>query len=83
MLRNHADGFCCLGVLCDVADPKGWHLRSPLDQWHYEGDKDCPSKELLEQVGLNYIDAWDLATFNDNGATFEEIIPAIRAKAHA
>jgi hypothetical protein len=61
-LRN-SDGFCCLGVLCDLysQEPftKGWVFHGdkenalPQDYWKFDGEKEWLPKSVMEWAGLS------------------------------
>lgn len=40
-LTNGNETFCCLGVLCDVTDPKAWGAH---DEWYYGTGEDKDSE---------------------------------------
>lgn len=50
------DGFCCLGVLCDLENPNAWTLMPPADEYsesHYEWDwKDRPEADNEHYVAM-------------------------------
>ena len=73
-LRDADNRFCCLGVLCDIVESRGWRQTVP-GSWHFHdentGHTDCA-----------YAPAWvlsiekqiALANMNDrDGKTFAEI----------
>jgi hypothetical protein len=82
------DNFCCLGVLCDIIDSKGWTPNtSPYDgsqwlvdsiHWWWSDGDGCAAGALPVKV-LNRINLFDeqeefvLMDMNDSGKTFEEI----------
>jgi hypothetical protein len=83
------EGFCCLGVLCDVVAPTGWERRrsayiSKVDYFH-EGAYDVPVPSVCRAAGLPDGDDPDIHSFlgelteaNDvEGLTFEEIADVI------
>jgi hypothetical protein len=93
-LRNATDEFCCLGVLCDLADPSKWERttsdeRHEVYAWGAEASTQLIHNEDLElAIGLNGMvsNTWGsftiqdvLAQHNDNGATFAEIADMIDA----
>lgn len=49
------DTYCCLGVLCDIADPEGWESTIPesgtTGNLHH-GYGGTPSPDTLDRVGL-------------------------------
>lgn len=64
------DSYCCLGVLCDLADPAGWGALE--DGWAgtpanlvSEGNE-LPPIELIERVGLQAPDMHSLIGLNDD-----------------
>lgn len=68
--------YCCLGVLCVVGKFRGWRRRYNLP--------DRIAKKVFGDAGLNngkevHIKGVknELASHNDNGATFKEIADAI------
>lgn len=80
------NNFCCLGVLCDVVDPKGWkesQLFKTSKKYGY-GINEVTSTlpyEIMQFAGLTdrnptlTFDDKDLmvSQLNDKGITFEEI----------
>lgn len=82
------EGYCCLGVLCDVIDPAGWldakndsidcKVRFACDneiRWGF------PPISLLNKAGLDPDFAEQLAAMNDGGIPFAGIAEHIRKKA--
>lgn len=73
-LKNH-EGFCCLGVLCDLINPKGWR-----------GDKDYEFNFNGSRTGFMPVRMGilpkkiqkQLADLNDNGESFEDIAEYIK-----
>jgi hypothetical protein len=75
--------FCCLGVLCDLVEPKLWEKRH--DEWANGSDEDgcgMPREELQRKLGLNKpvtrsdettTIADKLAEMNDEGKSFKQI----------
>jgi|SRR6185437_2598790 len=76
-LRDN-NGFCCLGVACNIIDHNRWAEENKWGEFFYEfptGEKASAdwSKEFCDSVGLPY-NTMDLLTqMNDNGSTFEAI----------
>lgn len=77
---RHDDGYCCLGVLCDVVDQDGWVKdRQPDAPGYYHHT--CSSAEyggLTDQargdLGLTGAQQRKLIEMNDNDrSTFTEI----------
>lgn len=71
---KRGNGYCCLGVLCDVVEP---------DMWKGDTHRDVtslPDLDLREHVGLDYEDATKLSEMNDTGGkSFSEIADYIEA----
>lgn len=60
---------CCLGVLCDLVNPKEWDASS-LDwsnSYQFRGDKELPDKTVLKETGMTVDKAQKLADLNDFG----------------
>lgn len=82
---RHAGGFCCLGVLCEVAIEEGIPLVVEKRGYGYNAITYNDSSHLLPRAVLSWAEMrWDDGTFlgrvrkslvqmNDHGATFEEI----------
>ena len=77
-LRND-DGFCCLGVLCDLIDPKLWKKvgtakeeKDNLYSYDSCGTGHLPEK-LREEIGLSYRVQEIASERNDAGDSFERI----------
>lgn len=81
---NGPNGYCCLGVLCDLAAKDG------VGVW-----EDAPRTEVKFFLGTDWtiprqVDQWasisnnemvgNLMRLNDNGATFTEIAKVIEAE---
>lgn len=77
----HRDGkFCCLGVLCDLADPRGWYTRpgARFKSWRVPyGETGVLPREVSAWAGLQSVSpnhrGIDLTQLNDNGYTFSYI----------
>lgn len=74
------EGFCCLGVLCDVLDSKKWAEDSSRDVatgkawWIWNGDSIAMiTPHTYEKVGIDCADSYDLAQLNDDGLSFDSI----------
>lgn len=72
------DRFCCLGVLCDIVNPKMWNKLGCCDSYTYQGKKDYYGDaahlpcSVYEKIG-DSIDEDELITMNDDGIKFYEI----------
>lgn len=78
------EGFCCLGVACDISpDLGGWAREGDADYYPYEiaGVSEFLPDEAVELYRLSTEDgavgAESLATLNDRGYTFAEIADVI------
>lgn len=84
-----AEGFCCLGVLCDVVAPAGWERHPGAytsgPYCRHEGAYDVPVAHICHAAGLPDGNDPDIHSFlgeltdaNDvKGLTFAEIADAI------
>lgn len=80
-LRNPRNGFCCLGVLCDLASKDGgpdWANNGYMPTIMEEGYNLPPM--IAKYIGISYQDADTLASANDNGKSFKTIAQMIRTK---
>lgn len=59
------DGFCCLGVLCDVLDPKGWNGKMYRFGDQARGRGAFPPVAVTNAVGLGRGEVRRLAQWND------------------
>ena len=84
-----ANGFCCLGVACDVSGLGEWRKLSGLDKFEFRtsygarADLGLPFS-VREQLGISHDDnrADRLVELNDHeGKTFAEIAKWIRENA--
>ncbi len=69
------DNFCCLGVLCDVYDPKEWGEYGTYDYAH-----NMPPLDVLIKCCLTPSFAHALAEANDKGKSFSEIADMIEER---
>ena len=77
-LRND-DAFCCMGVLCDVLDPKVWSDN----YWCERGSVPMGTRlnyKTLEHHGISEDTQDLLMAMNDEGYSFEEIADVIEEK---
>ncbi len=76
-----SDGYCCLGVLCDIVDPTQWNGRN---EYGPDTKTGFPDFAVYEAAGLEIRVVNDtierLAHMNDNGSTFPEIAAHIEAQ---
>lgn len=80
VLRAADNRFCCLGVLCDLADASRWQDPG-ITRFTYAADgmfhDTMPPSSVLESVGLHADQGEELANRNDEGETFEQIAARI------
>lgn len=71
-LRDNQDGFCCLGVLCDIIDKDQWNKDS--DFWLWKTRSGGVPDEVADEIGLPRSVSYRLATHNDQDDwSFEEL----------
>ena len=74
------DGYCCLGVAYDVLSDGDWIRRGDGGVWairdedSWEFREGFPPLNVLDKWGLEPDQASDLASRNDNGWTFGQIV---------
>jgi hypothetical protein len=86
------DGFCCLGVLCDLYDPTVWDsVRDADDDHNYNYNftsigrssfETLPPSEIAELVDLTEDDCNALAGLNDEGMSFKQIADIIEKRTY-
>jgi hypothetical protein len=84
-LRTHDDKFCCLGVLCDIYDPKAWKQtdRGEHNRYSYlTAEIQLPSKVQkwadIDACGrLSENARRTLIHLNDDGMSFAEMADII------
>ncbi len=65
------DGYCCLGVGCDVIDGTAWHMcSSPIESYSYiyrngKEEKKFMPESIYKQYGLTEYLVKFMATMND------------------
>ena len=87
-LRSCDDEFCCLGVLCDVVDPKGWSYRVNSVNFHYHDPEDPVNgrsgflpKFITRALGITPNEEQEFTDMNDtHDMTFEQIAAHIRER---
>ena len=71
-LRNPSNGFCCIGVLCDVVAPDRWHKVD--DNYLHDGCKAYASTVVYNATDLTNEVVEKLVHMNDRERrTFAEI----------
>lgn len=67
------EGFCCLGVLCNIVQPSKWSAPLPSGVRLHNDTDGMPSGSVINTSGLSLLDAQHLAAMNDSGESFEMI----------
>ena len=78
-------GWCCLGVLCNLVDPNGWQEEDKDEDsyarsyWFADGntEKEFPDHDWLNDIGLDLSIARSLASSNDEGTSFSDLADLI------
>ena len=80
------DGFCCLGVLCDLYGKEHnveWKLMNNNHFYVFQDETACPPLSVVEWAGIEGSNPYicsrsvTLAELNDTGSTFNEIADII------
>lgn len=83
------EGYCCLGVLCEVVEGPSWELIRPANTLYNFVSKEAsirdldrtlstmPPYHILDKAGLSIPYTQMLADANDSGRTFLEIADMI------
>ena len=76
------EGFCCLGVLCDIELDSYWHKGASTYQtvYHIEDLYYELPDSLSERAGLTATQEQILMGMNDGDSTFEEIADWLEKK---
>jgi hypothetical protein len=75
-LRNSRNGFCCLGVLCDVYNNTDWiPSYNPETSYSYKTGTGLSliPKEVATEIGITDEQQNQLSVRNDTGKSFIEI----------
>lgn len=78
-LRNNKNEFCCLGVLCNLVDPKEWD-DEPVDYFSYDNMKSFPGVRFFDSIDVDADEEKHMSEFasmNDEGKSFKEIADVI------
>ena len=78
------NGFCCLGVLCDLYGKEHnveWNFDEDGDYYRFQNNQSSLPRPVVEWAGVEdcdpYIDGVTLSELNDNGSTFNKIADII------
>jgi hypothetical protein len=77
-LHPFPDGFCCLGVLCDVVNNGRWRAVGNDEFFSYRGPQNYESScvvpcDLADELELTSAQQQKLSRMNDDGVSFEVI----------
>ena len=78
---NRYNQYCCLGVLCDLINPKGWVAKKNGEETVYSWKNTPRAVEVFDRlpipvrnkIGLTGDDQSSLIIMNDVGKSFETI----------
>ena len=81
------DGFCCLGVLCDISGVGEWEQRGDVGVWNYDTEdeslKGVLPDVLTNTIGISLGEQNKLASMNDRlGYSFGSIADKIEEMAN-
>lgn len=79
------NGFCCLGVACDVINPDAWTPLSEMPgemcyEWEADNQRTLDvdlGQDELEALGITRAQQAELITMNDQGEPFSAIADRI------
>ena len=74
------DGFCCLGVLCDLYGKEHnveWELVNGDTYYEFQDEPELLPLFVAEWAGVERHRSFTLGELNDNGSTFNEIADLI------
>lgn len=69
VLRTKRNAFCCLGVLCDVVDPKSWQKKDSNaydDHYSHQGHDTWPTNSITGKLGITPDTVITLVKLNDD-----------------
>lgn len=58
------EGFCCLGVLCDIVSPQLW-THNEVTGFRFRGEAGMLPKAFVDEVGIPLLDQEKLIEMND------------------
>jgi hypothetical protein len=70
--RKDPNGYCCLGVLCEISESGTWDSDGTYYKFHEKG-VDLMAGGATVQRFLPWTISSNLANMNDDGTTFPEI----------
>lgn len=80
---NPIIGFCCLGVVCDLASKDGgpqWDTVGKAKSFSFMDDDIMLPKEVREFLGITNDEEAELMGMNDDGTSFPDIAKHIKTK---
>jgi hypothetical protein len=72
------EGFCCLGVACDLFQPEGWHADQERRYMYNKHNYAMPPQAVRDFFKISQEEADYLASRNDDRESFREIARRIR-----
>ena len=78
------NGYCCLGVLCDISKVSKWEQDEPYNRFTYLNNTWDTPDVVMEWSGMENTDdddrmsEEDLMGLNDKGFSFDEIADVIQ-----
>lgn len=87
MLHRLNDGYCCLGVACEISGIAGWEMfGNSTTCWYSDSSEDLPDS-VVGWLGIEdrnptirEYDRMSAAELNDNGCSFSLIADMIEQK---
>lgn len=52
LLRSGIDKYCCIGVLCDIAEPRGWSGRHGTNCFMHRNKSQFPHTDFCGDLGI-------------------------------
>lgn len=90
--KRSVDRYCCLGVLCDLHDPKRWNNDNDDDGFYPDAaysyaisdsiwgcQNDLPV-DVMREINLSSLEESVLIAMNDDGKKFHEIADYLEKK---
>lgn len=84
VLRND-NGYCCLGVLCNIVDNSKWYKSVDSGAYFFDGQFEVLPGSIKDETGIKnntgtflvYGVPISLSSLNDEGLTFDQIADLI------
>lgn len=72
-LRSKRNRFCCLGVACDLIEPKDWKIKPGQQFYYWHGMRGALPVLAANAIGLDQNSERTLVELNDMGSPFTKI----------